>query len=105
MQNRIHAEAIYRAAVAEVQPSALLPQYLQIKDNVLLIGNQPVSLANTDLYVIGAGKAAAAMAQTVESILGNQIKAGVVTTKYDHALPLEKIICIEAAQPVHDEKI
>lgn len=103
MQKRIHAEAIYRAAVAAVQPAALLPQYLQMEDNVLLINNQSIPLVNTDLYVIGAGKAAAAMAQTVESILGDEIKAGIVTTKYEHALPLEKVTCIEAAHPVPDE--
>lgn len=104
MQKRIHAEAIYRAAVAAVQPAALLPQHLQLKENILQIGNQSISLATTNLYVIGAGKAAAAMAQTVESILGDQINAGIITTKYEHALPLEKIICIEAAHPVPDEK-
>ena len=103
MQNRVHAEAIYRAAVAAVQPAALLPQYLQLKGDVLQIGNQTISFANSNLYVIGAGKAAAAMAQTVESILGDHIKAGIVTTKYEHALPLETITCIEAAHPVPDE--
>jgi len=103
MQNRVHAEAIYCAAVAAVQPAALLPQYLQLKGNLLQINNQSIPLANTNLYVIGAGKAAAAMAQTVESILGDQIKAGIVTTKYEHTLPLKKITCIEAAHPVPDE--
>jgi glycerate 2-kinase len=103
MQNRIDAEAIYHAAVKAVHPAALLPQYLQLKDNVLQIGNQSISLANTHLYVIGAGKASAAMAQTVETILGDHIKAGVVTTKYEHAFSLEKINCIEAAHPVPDQ--
>jgi len=104
MQNRIHAEALYRAAVAAVQPATLLPQYLQLQGNVMQINNQSIPLTHTDLYVIGAGKAAAAMAQTVESILGDEINAGIITTKYEHALPLEKIICIEAAHPVPDEK-
>ncbi|NCU04018.1 MAG: DUF4147 domain-containing protein [Chitinophagaceae bacterium] len=43
------------------------------------------------------------MAQTTESLLGHFIKDGIVTTKYDHALPLKKISCIEAAHPVPDE--
>lgn len=103
MQNRIHAEAIYRAAVAAVQPAALLPQYLQLNGHVLQIGTQTIPLANSNLYVIGAGKASAAMAKTVESILGDHIKAGIVTTKYEHALPLETITFIEAAHPVPDE--
>ena len=104
MQQRTHAEVIYRAAVAAVQPAALLPQHLHLKGNELLIGDQSLSIASADVYIIGAGKAAAAMAQTAESILGAHIKAGIVTTKYDHALALEKIKCIEAAHPVPDEK-
>ncbi|MFY7839114.1 MAG: glycerate kinase type-2 family protein, partial [Lacibacter sp.] len=103
MQNRIHAEAIYRAAVDAVQPAALLPQYLQLKGNVLQAGNNTVPLAATNLYVIGAGKAAAAMAQATEQLLAEHIKAGLVTTKYKHAVPLKIIKCIEAAHPVPDE--
>ena len=43
------------------------------------------------------------MAATAEAILGNFITAGIIVTKYGHALPLQKITCIEAAHPVPDE--
>jgi glycerate 2-kinase len=104
MQKRTDAESIYRAAVAAVQPAVLLQQQIAITEQGIRIANDVIDPAKQSLFVIGAGKASAAMAQTVETILGDHIKAGIVTTKYEHALPLEKINCIEAAHPVPDEK-
>ena len=53
--------------------------------------------------MIGAGKAAAAMAAETEKILGEYITDGIVVTKYHHAIPCKKIKVIEAAHPVPDE--
>ncbi len=103
MHYRNHAKEIYAVAVAAVQPAALLPQYLQLNGNVLQAGNNSIALAENNLYVIGAGKAAAAMAQTTEQLLGHFIQSGFISTKYKHALPLQIIKCIEAAHPVPDE--
>lgn len=103
MQYRNHAKEIYAAAVAAVQPAALLPQYLQLKGNLLHVGSNSLTLADRNLYVIGAGKAAAAMAQTTEQLLGHFIQGGFISTKYKHALPLQTIKCMEAAHPVPDE--
>lgn len=104
MQNRENATSIYKAAVAAVQPSRLLQQYIQVLPTGIRIGNTTIETSGRSLYVIGAGKAAAAMAQTTESILGDRIKTGLVVTKYDHALPLAKIKIVESAHPVPDEK-
>lgn len=103
MHHRNHAKEIYVAAVTAVQPSALLPQYLQVNGNTLQAGSSSIALATTNVYVIGAGKASAAMAQTTEQLLGHTIKAGIITTKYKHAVPLQIVQCIEAAHPVPDE--
>jgi glycerate-2-kinase len=104
MQYRFHAETIYRAAVAAVQPAVLLQQFLSADENGIRINNEQLNIQTNSIIVIGAGKAAAAMAQSVETIPGNYIKAGFITTKYEHALPLQKINCIEAAHPVPDEQ-
>lgn len=104
MQQRNKAKEIYKAAVAAVQPAVLLQQFLSVDENGIRINTEQLNIQPNSVFVIGAGKAAAAMAQTVESILGNYIKAGVITTKYEHALPLQKINCIEAAHPVPDEQ-
>lgn len=104
MQQRSKAKDIYSAAVAAVQPAVLLQQYLSVNENGISINHEQLFIQKKTVTVIGAGKAAAAMAQAAESILGDYLKQGVITTKYDHALPLQKITCIEAAHPVPDEQ-
>ena len=54
------------------------------------------------VIVVGAGKAAARMAQVVEEILGAHLSDGLVVTKYDHGLPLRRIRLVEAGHPIPD---
>lgn len=60
------------------------------------------------IYVVGAGKAGAAMARAVEDALGNCIASGLVLIKEGHAdtgkLPLERIDLREASHPVPDSR-
>src|SRR5699024_4802060 len=51
--------------------------------------------------VVGAGKAAAAMAQAVEAHWPGQL-AGLVVTRYGHGAPCRQIEVLEAAHPVPD---
>lgn len=53
-------------------------------------------------YVIGAGKAAAKMAEVFESLWGGAYE-GLVVTRYGHTVPTKKIKVLEAAHPVPDE--
>ncbi|MCB2252861.1 glycerate kinase [Pseudomonas chlororaphis] len=53
------------------------------------------------VIVIGAGKAAAAMAQVVERCWQGEVR-GLVVTRYGHGAPCEKIEVVEAAHPVPD---
>lgn len=104
MSARANAIEIFKAAVAAVQPEQLMPAHLFIEGNILHIFNQQLSLNRLPgIYIIGAGKASAAMAKSVENILGELIDDGVVVTKYEHAVVLERITCLEAAHPVPDE--
>jgi hydroxypyruvate reductase len=101
---REHALAIFNAAVAAVQPSCLLRKNIQLENDKLYLHEQCFSLEETgNIYVIGAGKASAAMAMEAEKILGEIIAKGAVVTKYGHGLPLQKIKCIEAGHPLPDE--
>ena len=104
MQQRNNAQRIYEAAVAAVQPAVLLRQHLAVTATGIQIGKRQLNIPTRSVVVIGAGKAAAAMAQTAEKILGNYIKAGIISTKYEHALHLQTIHCMEAAHPVPDEQ-
>ena len=104
MQNREQATQLYNAAVAAVQPANLIPQYIELAADGIRIAGEHIQTNKQSVIVIGAGKAAAAMAQTTEAILGDFIKTGLIVTKYEHALPLRHIQLIEAAHPVPDEK-
>ena len=52
--------------------------------------------------VVGAGKAAAAMARAVERRWPGPL-SGLVVTPYGHALACERVTVVEAAHPVPDE--
>ena len=100
---REQALAIFNAAVSAVQPSCLLPKHVRIDHNMLWLNDRSFSLDENRIYIIGAGKASAAMAAEVENILEEHIADGIVVTKYGHSLPLKKIKCIEAGHPLPDE--
>jgi hydroxypyruvate reductase len=55
------------------------------------------------LVVVGAGKAAAAMAQTVEARYPLDKLEGLVITRYGHKLPTERVRVLEASHPVPDQ--
>ncbi len=98
-----HALAIFQAAIEAVQPIQLLLSYISIDKETLTICQQSISLAAIrHIYVIGAGKAAAAMAVETEKIIGPLIRDGIVVTKYGHSLPSQRIKIIEGAHPVPD---
>jgi hydroxypyruvate reductase len=100
---RDQALAIFNAAVSAVQPSCLLPKHIRVDHNMLWLNERSFSLEEHGIYVIGAGKASAAMAVEIEKILGDHIIEGIVVTKYGHGLPLKKIKCREADHPLPDE--
>jgi hydroxypyruvate reductase len=80
---------IYGAAVAAASPALCVPPNLP----------RPGPGRN---IVIGAGKAAAAMAAAVESSWDGADYEGVVVTRYGHAVPTRKIRVLQAAHPVPD---
>src|SRR4051812_12994329 len=104
MTPRQDALQIFKAAVAAVLPAQLLPMHLSMTREAIIISNQTIPFHSfKNIYVIGAGKAGAAMAVATEQIISNYITDGLVITKYGHALPCKKIKIIEGAHPVPDE--
>lgn len=100
--------AIFNAGLKAVAPDAALQRYVSVEQGaqgcVLHIAGEsfPLGAASPRLFVLGAGKGAAPMAQALESLLGAHIHAGHVIVKYDHGLPLSHIRLSEAAHPVPD---
>jgi hydroxypyruvate reductase len=82
---------MFDAAVASAQPALCVPPHLPA----------PESLGAGRLIVVGAGKAAAAMARAVEDHWRAPL-TGLVVTRYGYAVPCERIEIVEAAHPVPD---
>lgn len=104
MNNREIACEIFLAGVESVKPENLISKRISLDREILNIGTRPIDLSLIEnIYVVGVGKASAAMASGIESILGQRIKAGHIVTKYDHSVPLKYISITEAGHPVPDE--
>lgn len=83
--------AMFDAAVASAQASTCLPPHLPA----------PASVTGR-LIVLGAGKAAAVMAQVVEQHWQGPPPSGLVVTRYGHQVPCRHIDVVQAAHPVPD---
>jgi len=81
----------FRAAVAAADPLAIVPAHLP-----------PPPRGRT--LVVGAGKAAGAMAAAVEARWpAGAPLSGVVITRYGHAVPTRRVDVVEAGHPVPDD--
>jgi glycerate 2-kinase len=95
--------SVLEAALEAVDPAAAVRRFVRRDGNRLFIDGQTYDLdAFEHIYVVGAGKADAAMAQAIEELLGERITAGVVNVKYEHLLPTRLIELNEASHPVPD---
>ncbi|MDA0840418.1 MAG: glycerate kinase [Planctomycetota bacterium] len=99
-----HARRIFDAAIRAVEPGEAVSRHVRRDRNVIEIGSVKYDLDNcSGVYVVGAGKANAPMAEALEEILGDALTGGVITVKYEHSLPLRKIQVCEAGHPVPDD--
>lgn len=101
---RKDALAIFNAGLLSADPAKAMRRHLTVCENTLMVADTPFDLAQfTEILVIGAGKACAAMAKELETILGSRISRGSINVKYDHLAPLETIALVEAGHPIPDE--
>jgi glycerate 2-kinase len=97
------AKNIFNAGIKAVDPVTCINRHLKIVDGNLEIGNSKFCLEQIDrLFVIGAGKASAAMARRAEQLLGHHIHEGLIITKYGHGVDLTHCRMMEAGHPVPD---
>lgn len=91
LQQRALLRELFDAAVAAADPAHCLPPWL------------PDSPAGRTV-VVGAGKAAAAMARAVEDHWRGDVArlSGIVVTRYGHGAPTRRIEVVEAAHPAPD---
>jgi len=101
---REDARKIFMAGVERVEPARAVKSFVHLEDSTLTVNMREYDLNQIEnIYIVGAGKAAAPMALAVEEILGNWINEGLINTKYGHGVPLNRIELKEAGHPLPDE--
>ncbi len=103
---RKDAIAIFGACVKGADPEEAVLSTLRLTGNMLNIGdNHLIDISKfTRITLFGAGKASAAMARAVESVLGNRLAGGLVIVKYGHSLALRNVEVIESGHPTPTEE-
>lgn len=97
-------DSILSKTIESVKPESLFKNKISRNKSLITICGKTFLLdAYESIYVVGAGKAAAAMAVETEKIIFDEIKSGIVVTKYGHLLPTQKIKVLEAGHPIPDE--
>ncbi|NOY40465.1 MAG: DUF4147 domain-containing protein [Planctomycetes bacterium] len=74
LQLREDAQQIWAAGLRAVQPEHLIPKFVSVAENKLVIDDEAIDLQSIDrLVIVGAGKAGASMTTAVETALGEEV--------------------------------
>jgi len=101
---RKDAAMIFRTGLAAVAPGPAIRAHCRRVGDCLHVGAQVYDLERYEMIrIIGTGKAAAAMAQAMEDLIGDRLAEGLITVKYGHLEALRTVRIIEAGHPVPDD--
>ncbi|HVT26662.1 MAG TPA: glycerate-2-kinase family protein, partial [Lacipirellulaceae bacterium] len=101
---RDDAERIWRAGVAAVIPSRLVPNHVRVDGHWLAVGDERIDLQSVNrIAIVGAGKAAGAMTVALEATLGGRVLdeqrvSGWVNVPSDCVVPTQRVH-LNAARP------
>ena len=99
------AEAIWRAALAAVDPWSLVRSTVERQGDTLRIKGREFNLASYErVSVIAFGKAAAAMGEALASVLDERLSAGLVVVPWPVRPEASRLEYLEAAHPIPDAK-
>lgn len=94
---------IFKSAISATDPYHAVMQKLKVSGDRMTLEGKDYSLRDFNrIVVIGAGKAATAMARAAEEIVGDRVDEGMILVKYGHKGPLRKIRQIEGGHPLPD---
>lgn len=94
---------ILAAALRAADPAAAVRQALALDGQVLLAGEERLDLSEVEhSYLVGAGKAATAMVQAAEAVLGDRLTSGVAVTVHGAGGLARRTTIREAGHPLPD---
>jgi len=97
--------ATMEAALLAVDPGEAVKRSLVLDGSSLRVGPMTYDLAAYErIYVVGAGKASAAMACALEDALGKRITTGWINVKDGYTAPTRAITLHEASHPFPDTR-
>ena len=93
----------FKAGVESVRPDRLIRDCVRFSgDSLTVCGSVFPIREKGRLWVVGAGKASALMAQECERKLGDRISGGAVVVKYGHAVSCRRVDILQAGHPYPD---
>ncbi len=102
-QLRSDVACIWTAALHAVDPAGAVRRFVKRDGSKVVVDGHPIDLDKArNIWVLGAGKAAAPMAQALEKILGDRLTGGVLVTRYGYGLRLRMLELLEAGHPLPD---
>jgi len=101
---REDAQTIFFSGLQAVEPGSAIRRYCRVERERLVVGDRAYDLNRYHrILIVGAGKATAPMAATMEAFLAHRITDGLINVKYHHVAELQRIQLVEAGHPVPDQ--
>lgn len=95
---------IAERSLRRVHPDRTVPAAISRTGDDLVVADERYDLAAIeDVYVIGAGKGAAALVEALQGVLDREITTGIVAEKAGQERPLSGVEVVGAGHPVPDE--
>jgi glycerate 2-kinase len=95
-------QEIFEAGLTAADPQRAVRRELKLEDGAILAGEKRFEPRR--VFVLAAGKAAGAMAQAAEELLGEKVSGGLVVTKDGHDPGPEGFETVFASHPEPDER-
>ncbi len=99
---REEALSVLEETLEAISPYRLIRGHVSLSGTELRVGEESYPIANRRVFLLGAGKAAAVMAQALEAILGDALTAGAVVTRYGYSTPTKRVQVHEGGHPLPD---
>ena len=100
-RQRQHALRIFRAALLAADPYQAVLNAVAFDGQVLKIGPKTYRVSNFEsIWVLGAGKASAAMARAIENVLGRRITGGLINVPDGIETRLRRIELCPSGHPI-----
>lgn len=92
-----------KQALASTHAARALRRTVRRDGTIVTVGRRRYDLKKYErVVVVGAGKASAGMARSIERILGRHLDEGLVVVKYGHGAPTKRIAVLEGGHPIPD---